>query len=69
MKANLYLNLYESVCYDYFHLKAPLKLLVKPFLHTFLFTDHLNHKTVHKTTCRAPSANPRQLWAHKLKSF
>ena len=33
------------------------------------FTDHLNHKIVNKTTCRTPSANPRQLWAHQLKSF
>ena len=23
------------------------------------FTDHLKHKTVNKTTCRTPSANPR----------
>ena len=33
------------------------------------FTDHLNHKTVNKTTWRTPSANPRQLWVHLLKSF
>ena len=33
------------------------------------FTDHLRHKSVSKTTCRAPSANPHQLFANELKSF
>ena len=33
------------------------------------FTDHLNQNIVNKTTCRTPSANPRQLWTHLLKSF
>ena len=45
------------------YVKISLKLLVKLLLQCF-FTDHLNHKTVIKTTCRAPSAYPRQLWAH-----
>ena len=54
--------------YDYFHIKVPLKFLVKSSLHIF-FTDHLKHKTVNKITCRIPSANPLQLWAHYLKSF
>ena len=43
-------------------------MLVKPLLQKFFFTDHLNHKVVNKTTCRTPSANPFQLWAHYLKS-
>ena len=30
---------------------------------------HLKHKTVNKTTCRTPSANPCQLCAHLFKSF
>ena len=34
-----------------------------------LFTDPLNQKTVNKTICRTPSANPCQLWAHLLESF
>ena len=28
------------------------------------FTDHLRHKTVNKTTCRGPAANPWQLCAN-----
>ena len=38
-----------------------LKLLVKPLPHNAFLTNHLNQKTVNKTTCRQPSANPRQL--------
>ena len=38
-------------------------------LHSFFFTYHLNHKIVNKATCRAPSANPRQLWVHLLKAL
>ena len=26
-----------------------------------IFTDHMNHKTVYKTTCRTTSANPCKL--------
>ena len=33
------------------------------------FTDHLKHEAVNKITCRMPSANPRQLCTHYLKSF
>ena len=33
------------------------------------FTDHLKQKTLNKTTCRMPSANSRQLFARKFKSF
>ena len=34
------------------------------------FTDHFNHKSVNKTTCRMPSVNPRQLWAvEKLLNY
>ena len=36
----------------------------KTFASQCFFTDHWNHKTVNKKTCRKPSANPRQLWAH-----
>ena len=43
-----------------------LKLLVKPLLHSVFSTDHLNHKTVNKTTCRMPLANPHQLYAHSV---
>ena len=28
------------------------------------FTDHLKYKIINKTTCRIPSANPPQLYAH-----
>ena len=49
-------------------MKISLKLPIKPLLQCF-FSDHLNHKTVNKTTCRMPSENPRQLWAHQLRSF
>ena len=31
--------------------------------HVVFFTDHLNHKTVNKTTGRTLLANPRQLCA------
>ena len=34
------------------------------FTKQYFFIDHLNHKTVNKTTRRGPSANPRQLCAH-----
>ena len=33
------------------------------------FTDHLNHKTVNKTTFRTPLANLHLLCAHWLKNF
>ena len=33
------------------------------------FTHHLRHNSVNKTSCITPSANPRQLSAHWLKSF
>ena len=41
-----------------------LKLLVKYLIRSVFFTDHLKHKTVNKATCRTPSADPRQLYAH-----
>ena len=45
------------------------KLLVKPLLYSvFFFTDHVNHKTVNKTTFRMPSANPYQLCIHYFES-
>ena len=34
----------------------------KTFATQCFFTDHLNHKTVNKTTCRTSPANPCQLW-------
>ena len=36
----------------------------KIFAKQCFFTDHLKLKTVYITTCRTPSANPRQLRAH-----
>ena len=36
----------------------------KIFATQCFFTDHLKHKTVNIMTCRMPSANPRQLYAH-----
>ena len=36
----------------------------KTFARQCFFTGHLNQKTVDKTTCRTPSGNPHQLWAH-----
>ena len=41
----------------------------KTFATQLFLIDHMNHKIVNKTTCRTPSANPRQLWVHLLKSF
>ena len=35
----------------------------KIFTPQCFLTNHLKHKTVNKTTCRTPSANPRQLRA------
>ena len=40
------------------------EIAIKTFATECFFTDHLNHKTVNKTTCRKSSVNPRQLWAH-----
>ena len=54
--------------YDYFHLKIS-QIASKAFATECFFTDHMNHRTINKTTCRTPSANPRQPWAHELKSF
>ena len=54
-----------TIISNYFHVK----MLVKPFLHSFFFIDQWSHKTVKKTTCRMHSANPGQLWAHLLKNF
>ena len=36
----------------------------KTFAPQCFFTEHLDQKTVNKTTCRTPSANPRQLCAY-----
>ena len=36
----------------------------KTFATQYFITDHLNHKTTNKKTCRTPSANPRQLSTH-----
>ena len=41
-----------------------LKLPCKIFATKCLFTDHLQNKTVNQSTCRMPSANPRQSLAH-----
>ena len=46
------------------YLKFPIKYLLQCFS-----TDHLKHKTLNKTTCRTPSANPCHLCVHQLKSF
>ena len=49
--------------YNYFHAKIS-KIDSKIFTTQCFFIDHLNHKTVNKTTSRTPSANPRRLCAH-----
>ena len=36
----------------------------KIFASQCFLSDHLNKKTVNKTTCRMPSANSRELWVH-----
>ena len=57
IKATLLCNyICRNYSYDCFQIKIFLKFLVKS-LQCF-FTDHLKHKTVNKTTCRIPSANP-----------
>ena len=38
-------------------------------LHSVFFTDHLNHKTVKKTTCRTHSANPPNYFFFFLSGF
>ena len=68
IKANLLLNLQELKL-RLFSCKNISQIASKTFATQFIFTDHLNHKTVNNTTCRTPSANPRQLWAHQLKNF
>ena len=45
--------------YDYFHVKIS-QIASNTFATQGFVTDHLNHKTVNKTS----SANPRQLHAH-----
>ena len=50
--------------YDYFHVKIS-QIASNTFATQGFVTDHLNHKTVNKTS----SANPRQLYAHQLKRF
>ena len=40
------------------------KIPCKVFATQCFFTDHLKHKFLNKTTCRPPSANPRQLCTH-----
>ena len=39
------------------------------FIAQCFFTNHLNHKTVNKATCRTLSANPCKLLGHLSKSF
>ena len=58
-----------GISYDYFYIKISLKFPLKIFATPCFFTDHLKHKTVNKTTCRAPSANPCHLCAHYLKNY
>ena len=47
-------------------MQKPLKPLkpLKPFEQNVFFADHLNHKTLNKTTCGTHSANSRQICAH-----
>ena len=52
----------------YFHIKIPLKFLVKSLLQCF-FTNHWKRKTLNKTTCRTPSSNLRQLYVNYLRAF
>ena len=53
----------RNYSYDYFHLKN------KIFATQGFFDDHLKHKTLNKTTCTTPSADPSQLCEHSLKCF
>ena len=48
--------------------KLSSKFLVKTFPIQCFFTDHLKQKTLSKATCRAPSANTRQLYARWLNN-
>ena len=58
----------RTYSYDHFHEKICLKVVVNSFLHSVFFTDHLKHRILNQATCRAPSANPPQVWTHQLKS-
>ena len=43
-------------------------MLVKSLIHS-VFSLITRNKTLYKTTCRTPSANPHQLCTNYLKSF
>ena len=42
----------------FFHTEISLKIACQIFATQCFFTDHFKHKTVKKTICRMPSANP-----------
>ena len=48
----------------FFLFKNASQIPCKIFATQCFFTGYLKHKTVNKTTCRTPSANPPQLYAH-----
>ena len=54
----MYLKCIEKCIKNVF--KNVSKIPCKIFDTQCFFTDHLEHKTVNKTTCRTPLANPRQ---------
>ena len=63
IKANLELNLQELYL-QLFSCNNFSQIASKTFATQCFLTDHLNHKTVSKTTFRTPSGNLQQLWAH-----
>ena len=46
---------YRNYSKNYFHIKMSLKFLVKSLVCSVFFTDHLRHKILNKTSCRATS--------------
>ena len=56
---------FRNYNYNYLHIKVSLNFLVKSCYIVF-FHWSLDHN---KTTCRTPTANPRQLCSHWLESF
>ena len=45
------------------------QIVSKVFAAQCFFTDHVNHKSVNKTTGRTLSVNPSNLCVHQLKGF
>ena len=68
IKMNLSLNLQEFQL-RLFSCKNISQIASKTFATQCFFTDYLIRKSVSKTICRTPSANPCQLRTYQLKSF